>query len=361
MLSNLAVKENRDSLFAHTVTFVVHEQFAGREREQTDLLEKLEAAPIGSVIVLSEPLGAGKTTLLRQVQKALTENGLVAEEERETAFCRVRAFDEEALNAISESRLVILDELDRKAERRTILEKLVMVDQRLGERLPYVILAGDQSVTDHEELRDALRNAAMIDWVKLDPLTPELLTEALTRRAIAYVSGFDPADSLADLFDDGDVLRKLLPKTEPPVATFREVLSILSDIAKSKAIPLNEAPCVITADVCRAWLADSLAVTEDTQQYRFLQWLQEYLAEQNGQHPLRALTTEELRKLCPLPGISTDADYEELVLDPLARADVLRGFGVPYQEGTGRPRRDPGPYLPTVRTFLRTAYDEYWP
>ncbi len=363
LISNVGLKEMAPILFAHTGSLVVPEIFAGRESEMKRLLSHMEGVERGSVLVLSEPLGTGKTTFLGNASRALADKGLLATEREDSAIVGIREFSEEYVDELAADEVLILDEVDRKHKREKAMNKLSLINERLGESFSQLILSGDQSVTDRADLREVLDNAKSVEWLGMKALTPELLFEALQKRAGYYFRDDDRvAEELPEIFEPA-FLRRFIPDTDPPVATFRESLKLLSELASSpSAVPLNEGPCRFSAESCDGWFAEMPPVTDDQTQVEFLLWLGTYLdsLEQVGE-PFRALATEEWFALHPIGGIDDPEQYEERILDPLVRADVLRGFGVPFAEGTGKVRRDPGPYLPSVKTFLRTAFDPAWP
>jgi len=360
VITNVDLKEHKDLLFAHTGALRIPEMFAGRQEEKEELLQEMEEAQEGSVLVVSEPLGAGKTTFLNMGLGGLEDRGLV--HDRRDVMRSVRKVDDESIDDLGENRVLIVDELDRKVRRDRLLDRLSLLNARLGHDVPHLILAGDQAISDDDEVREVLGSATTMQWLGLHALSCSLLIEALRARADYYPSSQHLTDGVPELFDER-FLDRLIPRTEPRVATFREVLSVLAGIANSNsAVPLDKRPCVFSGEVCGAWFNELPPVTEDPAQVHFLVWLSDFIEVAEGRdEPIRAFSTEEWLELCPIPKIDGAQQYEELVLDPLARANVLRGFGVPYRGGVGRSLRDPGPYLPTVMTFLRSAFDPAWP
>lgn len=353
MVSNIDISEAAPTLFAHGAALVVPGEFAGRDREKAELVDGVLGSPPGLVLILSEPVGAGKTSLLRMTRSAFVANGLILEDDPRPIWS-IRHLDRDALE-VDGRRLLLLDEFDRKTSREVLLDKLAIVGM-FTDQVPHIILVGDQSVGDHPELRGAL-GGATIRWVRLDPLGPELLIEALEKRAGYYSLPFDPADIRGIL--DPEFLLRLLPPTEPPVATFREVLKILTDLAQ--ALPLNNKACTISGETVERLYVRHPPATDDPDQVEFLLGLRSLIRNEETLDTRNALGTAQWRELIPVRGISTDAEYEEQILDPLARTHLLVGLGIPGRDGTGKPRRDPPPYLPSITAVLRSHYDKDFP
>jgi hypothetical protein len=359
--TNVNIRQFSTFLFAHTPAFNEPDIFTHREVEQRKILALLTDGSKGATFAVSAPLGAGKTFLLKMIIEHLKAKNLIRESEVKDAIISIRRLTAEAVTALRGNKILILDELDRKEGRDAMLNRLADAGEAITASIPYVVLSGDQSLSDIGTWSQALGIQHEVPVLNLEPLTPAFLLDALEKRAQFYTPA--QSDGIRELIDR-EVLGYLVPPTDPPLATFRDVFALLMDIAQDKVygIPMNDDPCRISPAVCKEWAEGLVPVTDDDRQIRFLSWLRDHVRElHRREETFTALSTEQCMAECRISGVRSAADYEATILAPLAEADVLRSCGVPYVGGTGGPRREPPPYLPSVRTWLRATFDKDWP
>lgn len=360
MFSNVQAKGFSRFLFAHTNQFQVDDAFSNRTEEQKELTRFLDPnRPVGTVVILSDFYGAGKTWLLNKMKGHLVQQGLLDDRDRARLHLSVRMpIPEPGL-----SRILILDDMDAKSSGRgELLAHVGAAAERLGQGFDFLLVAGDRSLRDHTDLRKALSGASSVEWVPLAPLSPTMLVDAIRLRLSYSADTRAYAEEADDMFSS-DLLAELLPNTTPPVATFRGTLSILTQIVAShRAIPPNYKPFRLTAEACAAWLESQPSLVLDRSHFEFLSAMREYvLAARAAGEELRALPTTEWRANCPVDHVVSDQQYEDSVLEPLSKGGLLQADGIPWVDGTGGPRKFAGPYLPSVSSLLRIAYDDNWP
>lgn len=361
MYTNADIRKCSTFLFAHTPSLNEQGVFTGREVEQKAILDALGDGSGHATLAVTAPLGGGKTFLLNVILSHLEQQHVISASEVRDAIVSIRSLTPSVAKTLVGCKILVIEELDRKEQRTELVKQLERVRRLVTSSFPYVVLCGDETLTDIDTWRQVMDIKHEVTVVPLGPVTPQFFLEALEKRAQFYTP--EQSDGIRELIDP-EVLRYLLPATDPPIGTFRDVFAVLMDIAKDEyyGIPLNDDVCRISPEVCKEWAEGLAPVTDDRRQLTFLEWLQAHMRQaDNRGDTLKALETEQCMSECPFPGITTPAEYEAAILVPLATTEVLRGCGLPYVGGSGGPYQETPPYLPTLRTWLSAMFDEFWP
>ena len=349
LVSNQWVAENRQTLFAFGASFIAETPMAGRAEEQVRL-ETFLRDPEVCTAVISEPLGVGKTFFVMHSIGHLVRNGVL---EDEADFARITEKDivDGGVPTRIRAKVLVIEELDRKAPRSSIEAGVDAAAAWASVGNRHLILTGDAAL-----LRTGLLSKERFGTparIALDSLRQPLLSEAIRLRLTHWLSAETghpseadglAADALRILFDE-DVIRALLPETDPPIATFRDVLQLTQQMAEY--LPLDEAPARFTPNAYRDYVRARGRPTQLLgEQTRFRTALNAaiLMAARDGR-AFEALSVDQCRAL---DGSQQEAaEYESTILVPLVKARVLTSVGIPYSDEAGA-RSIVGPYLPTV-------------
>jgi hypothetical protein len=349
------VARESEKIFANSPGFNTQVPMAGRAAPQRKLASIVSGEIPARFVRLSDLFGAGKTFFLDAAVNRLAADGLIAEP---TEYLHADFRDLGDFSSIQHSRvrLLAVDELDRKAKRDVLLRTIEAAARWQGEDGRIVILTGDYALKN-EDLVSAIGEPETLD---LEPLDRVLLIRALAFRLAKALRQFYPngedldAEALeaAESFFDPDLLSVLLPPTDPPVATFREVLGILQKM--SQVLPMDRRPAVMTPETFQAAAAVEGTRRRPPAQAEFLEALNvEIRSRRVTGTPFEPMLVHEYPWLSGMSD-GDAAKYEGNVIDALIRAKLLLPMGVPYASPSYR--RTPGPYLPTVRAFLNATF-----
>ncbi len=347
------IARESDKLFANSPAFNAGVEMAGRETALRTMTAIVRGETPNRIARLSDLLGAGKTFFLQSGQQELSKKAGL-DEERESALVDYRELDRSGILENPKLRLLMVDELDRKAGRDDILRAVdSAVAWQRDDRV--LILTGDYTLK-HPDLEAVVGEPQLLD---LEPLDAVLFVRTMRKRLGKALRQVDPRGDLEDevneaaerLVDPG-LLSVLLPETDPPVATFREVLGIAQRLASM--LPVSDEPCVIDADTFHALAASDAPRRRPADQVEFLENLGHEIRRRRAEgESWPQMELHEFPWLTDLDESQREA-YEKRVIDPLIRAKLLLPMGIPYS-GTAA-RRTPGPYLPTARAFLSAVF-----
>ncbi len=352
------VAEQAEKIFAHSPAYNADIEMAGREDALRGLrgILQVESGPRSAVI--SDMLGAGKTFFLQHAFSAFTEEKLF-DEERDVATIDYRDATRKDFLGTVKARILIVEELDRKTELEPIESAVEAVARWLDENRS-VILTGDFALRN-PELLAAFAPKGGVRSVEMEPLDNRLLKRALylrvykglRQKGLSDEDAHTQAGAGVDDMIAPELLAALLPRTEPPVATFREILRILQEMAKY--LPLDTTQCRFSPDIYLEWSErEGRTRRRRGKTAEFVVQLHDEIRRRlEVGEPWRPLHLAEwpwLTRLTP----EEQATYETEVMDVLVREKVLLPMGIPYAPPARR--RTPGPYVPTVLTFLAAIF-----
>jgi hypothetical protein len=317
--------------------------------------------------VISDLLGSGKSFLQQKAFGQFATEQLLNEENEIVNLIVDDLVCGPPPDSKSTARIVVVDELDRKAGYQSIGKALKAVSEWIeGDRL--VVLIGDYSLEDpaHLSVFDGKGGTTTVD---LEPLSESLLREAIGLRLYHWVyqsktpeiqsnkltlddvskSSKEEADEAVRIMFDPDFVHALIPPTERQAATFRQVLRLLQSMAEY--LPLDANPCRFSIDVYRKWVGNSFLIRpgHEARDEFVRNLLEEIRARAKRSEAWKLMNTCDWPWLPSVPN-EKQPEYEAEVLEPLAQANILVPMGIPNEGGIEN--RLPGPYLPSVETFL---------
>jgi hypothetical protein len=346
------VAREAEKVFANSPGFNAAVTMVGREAPRRKLASIAAGEVPTRTVRLSDLLGAGKTFFLQSAVNQLSTGGLI-DEATEYLHLDYREIDTLATLEKSPVRMLVIDELDRKAQRDELLAAIETAKSWQREDR-VLILTGDYSLKND----DLVSTVGELEPLELEPLDEVLLIRAMTARLAKALRQVDPhgdveaeAHEAAEGLFDPELLAVLLPPTDPPVATFREVLGIMQRFAN--VLSMDDEPCTFTPDMYRQVTGSEGTRRRPPAQVEFLESLYaEIRARRAAGEPFPQMEAPDF------PWVDLDEekveDYERTVVDALIRAKLLLPMGVPYAPPSQR--RTPGPYLPTVRAFLNASF-----
>jgi len=347
MITNKDVLMKQLQLFAHGISYQDESIFVNREKSKQEFQEATKDSSARVLIILSDLLGTGKTFLVDQATRFIPEkiNSLL-----------IKWVSETELKLRSKDPLIVIDEIDEKTVYRVIQANLGLVNSKLDELPKLLVLVGDY-ILRNQKVLSMFSNVSERKYIKLEPLDRQFFLKAMKAR----VKKFLDTDEEVEFFDP-DLLDYLIPRTEIGIATFREVLTILQGLVSE--LPLDTNKCCISGKEARFWFEKKAKGIFEEERSIFYKWLIGYLVKeyetsrQNQNYTMKVLETSTLRELCPIENIKSDEEYEERILIPFAKTNVLKSLGIPFLRTESTVDRYPGPYLPSVKTFLDAKYGE---
>ncbi len=333
--------------------------FVGQERAYRQLYDAITNSPSGTVVAVTAPFGAGKDALFDVVITDLMDQGRIKGEEAQRVHID---FDLDEGKSFEQTKrefswvapenpqsvrpkVLAINEVAygwRFNSKESLRKQLTIAGKFLGKEVPIMVLLGDYALED-PEIIGALGSPYEPIYIRLDPLTPEMLKEALRHR-LAYALERLPKEIDMDTLIDPEILTPLIPNTEYPVAVMRNTLVELGGIGRR--LKPTEEPLKITGELLRKihskdWY-DRLWDRNDGKQ-QFMLWLMQHINNHdNGQAIMKAMTSEDMMQACPL-----DIDpgrYKRRIVDDLASSGILQRVSV-----------EPDLYLPRPEVFLIAA------
>jgi hypothetical protein len=353
LVTRRLVAREAEKIFANSPGFNASVTMVGRQAAQRKLASIVSGELPARVIRLSDLLGAGKTFFLQSAINQLSMGGIL-DERAEYLYRDYRELGDFSPIDDSGVRVLAVDELDRKAGKDDLLRTIEAAKKwQRDERI--LILTGDYTLRN-EELTAVVGDQEPLE---LEPLDEVLLKKTMTARLEKSLRQIypdadveDEAADAADRLIEPEMLRSVLPRTEPSVATFREVLGILQSLAS--LLPMDDQPCVFTAEMYREAASRDGNRRRPPAQTEFVENL--YAEIRRRQRTGEVMPQMQAGEFPWLAGMGEDEvpEYERKVIDPMIRAKLLLPMGVPYAPPSQR--RTPGPYLPSVRAFLSAAF-----
>ncbi len=356
-------------------TFGRPEFFVGQEKARQQLLDIVTNSPSGTVAIISEPLGAGKSTLIHIVIDDLVESGAFSHEECIRLSARSLKEGMSYGDLIStemgkkpedwqttKPKVIFLEELDRKETFAMLQGAMKGASGFIGKATPVLVLSGDHSLRNPALIKDLNAPFEPIR-VALDPLTPNLFKKAFEAR-LRYALKMDPETKIDInyLFDD-KFLRFLIPDTEPPIATFRDVFAILQEMSQifTDSSRKSNTLAQFSSSLYREYTGKFRSTkrlaepwTNDPKIWHAVSWLHKGIIRAfSHRTPLQPIDVEYFKKLYPGEDIS-DKEYPQ-ILRSLAAHAILVPVGIPYLKH--EEERYPSPYLPSQRTILEALFN----
>lgn len=351
-----------------------------QETKIKSLAEHIVNSSPGSVATVFGPFGSGKTNFIYSLVNELDASGKIKLEEMHVIAVNNIYWNDvnsiEDLLKINSSftsapvdtksippRLIIIEENER-ADKETHQDAFVMMGLLLPQ-IPFLIFTGESTLKDPRffELLGVKQNE--VYQVEMDPVTPDSLKQAIKKRMTFLfgdqVSGFNP-DSLFD----PEFLNFLIPKTDPPSATYRDVFNIISYLGKKAKfeMPKSEAhPALIDGNLykkVREWDKDISNNGSSQEDYEKLvaSGIHKLICSiNNSASYLQPLSYEQLIAL----GLHNGQSPEQIKsderrhdrLEHLVSARIIRKIGSSML--TER-KISEELFLPTVETFLDAHY-----
>jgi hypothetical protein len=189
--------------------------------------------------------------------------------------------------------------------------------------------------------------------VGMEPLTGDSFKDILRIKLQAALKrNLNPSD-IDELFGD-NLLKYLVPETNPPIAATRTSLVIVERMIR--ALPGLPASVTPFSETTLETVVDQLTGSrriDSVDEIRFIHRLHEYVyANHTSDKPFEALTYDDLRKIYTPIG-ADEQSYKEFIQEMILNK-VLLAAGVPYTNP--EQSRYVEPFLPTTETFLEAAY-----
>lgn len=333
--------------------------FVGQERAYRLLHDAITQTPPGTVVALTGPFGSGKDTLFDVVINDLMVQGKIKGEEAQRVHVDIDLDEDKTFEQTRKSyswvdkpkdpitpKVLAVNDVAcgwGQPSKESLQRQLAIAGKFLGKEVSVMVLLGDYALED-PEIVGVLGSPNEPIIIKLDPLTPDMLKEALRQR-MAYALERSPEDIDVDAMVDNEVLSVLTPNTEYPVATMRNALIVFGSIGSR--LKTTEEPLRITPDLVRKlYIRDGLYRDfweASDQKQQFMLWgLQHIKNHDNGRSLMRAMTMEEMQQACPLN--LDQRGYERMIRELRNTPDWLLQVG-----------SYPNRYLPRQDYFLRAA------
>lgn len=332
--------------------------FVGQERAYKQLYDAITQSPSGTVVAITAPFGAGKDALFDVVVKDLMDQGKIKGEEAQRVHVDFgleegKTFEQtkrgfswvapENPQSIRPKVLAVNEVAYGWGHSKESFQKqLAIASKFLGKEVPIMVLLGDYALED-PEIVGALGSPYEPIIIKLDPLTPDMLKEALIHR-IAYALERSPKEIDVDTLIDSKILTPFVPNTDHPVAVMRNALVDFGSIGRR--LSPTEETLTITGELVRKTFSkewyDRLWDKDSRKQQFILYLIQHINNHDNGQTMMKAMTSEDMMQACPL-----DIDprrYKSRIVDDLAHSGILQ-----------RVSAEPDLYLPRPEVFLMAA------
>lgn len=380
------ITTHRYGLFYNLARSGLTNEFVVGQGEQIQALANhIIASPQGSVAVVVGPFGSGKTEFIYGLTNELTASGRMKLEEihrvaindiywedvnsipsllRRGVPGQIRSsFATEPVDIISTPpRLVIIEEGER-ADKETH-ETAFIISGLLLPQIPFLIFTGGSTLKDKLFFELLGVDQDKVYQVNMDPVTPNALKEAMKKR-MTFLFGDQVEEFNPDALFDPGFLDFLLPKTNPSIATYREVFNIILKLGNNatdwrlSSQSSEDFPALIDGDLYRRFhefkspyhnLRPNLAVvvsriqelirnTYDSASY-FQPLTYRQLVDLGLYEGLDAEGSErEERRSERLTSLILDSIVEEVCVPKITRKKI--------QERT---------YLPTIETFLNARY-----
>lgn len=323
---------------------VSSEFFAGQEKPRQKLTELVTNSAPGTVIIVSGHLGSGKSSLISVVRDDMSQEG-----NRERDFPRISIYNfmgklkQLQDDGINKPKAIFIEEFDRKMTVEVLEKSLKTVADIARKQQSVIILSGDYSLRNPALLVDVASLSGDLIYIDLDPLNPDVFKKAIELK-ISHGLNKGVGEIDMDMFGN-ELMVYLIPNTNPPIATMRTSLVILSEMLNN--LPSNNSPVKLSGDLHKRRNIDFNAKT-----WHFVSWLHKYVKNHDPNVPMQALKTEDFIKLYPSDEISRE-EFPS-VLQVLASLGVLESVGIPYVDGENQV---PEPYLPSQKTFLDAIFD----
>lgn len=387
-LNNKTLSRASEIIFANDTSYHVELPMAGREGESQTMDEALAVCDGPRTVTMTASLGAGKTFFLNKMINAHAKRNPGFDERRNCQF--VFATDDEppvdtdaatsvrnqevekavealehGFDGVSGLRVLIVEELDRKASLDQLLWSVDTATRWLavgGDRL--LILTGEALAL--HALQQRLTNIDTCFDITLKSLDLELLKEALTLRIAEKLimptrdkMSEDDAKSLARAATDAILLDEYVrwaavPLADPrALANFREALGALGKLAAAVRVD-NEARVEFPRQLVEHFRGQAqCAGAAGRLEAAILADLTVRIASGKA---ITALSTDDLAALIER---ESDPKFRRRAVEPLATKGLLTPLGVPYSQSdeAGRALMYADPFMPSYSLIQRALAD----
>lgn len=347
MITNRELKLCREQVFTYSNSYQV--PFYGREasiKEMKRLSENLEPH---NILIISQPLGTGKTFL---VNNMIANKKLNVPDGVEFLTVRRIAENPECMERFPGNTLIV-DEADIKTSPKKLIKGLDNLREYININDKNAILLGDYSLKSPDMSNHLGKTQQLLGFEDIDK---KFLLGALQERFLFFIKKLQDEDfSVEDVISE-ELIDYLAPEWMKPANSFRGIFSLLQDVVSNdECVRFNSNQAYLSVDTMRNYFAtrrDNILPS----QKQFYNLLCDYIHEMypGGNGITIGFTAEELYELAANCGIHMDiTKFEDEILEPLARADVLVSRGIPgYRDTDGKYIKRPAPYLPSLRTLL---------
>lgn len=346
----------------------------GQDEQIEALVKHISTAIPGSVATITGPFGSGKTDLVYGLVDKLIASGNTKPEEIHRI--EINSTDWDSVNSLSSilrrnssfadgpvdilsipPRLIIIEEGER-ADRETHETAFIMAGLLLP-HIPFLIFTGEYTLKDPHFFKLLGIDQNNVYQVQMAPVTADSLKETMRKR-MTYLFGDQVKDFDPNPLFDPAFLDFLIPRTNPPIATYREVLMIISELGQTETPRSSEdLPALIDGNLYRSFydfrppyhnLKPDVGV--------FVSRIQELI--RNTYTPtsyFQPLSYEQLITLGLYEGLDTKGlEREERRSDRLTsllRSKIIAVIGDSVLTERNNKERT---FLPTVETFLNARY-----
>ena len=347
------------------------DELVGEEDKIKALANHIDSSPSGSLATIVGPFGSGKTGFVYRLMDELISSGKMKEEEIQWVATSNRDWnkiytitDILAKNPPVPPRLIVLEENER-IQRQDHEDSFTMLGLLLPE-IPFLVLTGESTLKDPQFFKLIGVDPSKVYSVEMDPITPESLKEALKARMLAlfgeYAQSFNP-----DKLFDPEFLNYLIPNTNPPVATYREILGKIVGMAQyglGEGLvdrELRNQPAQINGELYRKVWQDSPSGIEKSYVDKVTAGLHRIIrTTHNPSMAFQPLPYEKLIELGLFEGLDAPGEERERNgkrnerLRNLLLWDVVKEVG--DSKLTPKSNSDKT-FIPTVKTFLNARYN----
>lgn len=335
MITNNQLKKSAGQVFAFGNQY--ESPFFNRDISKKELRKKSKNFKPGSAFIISEPLGTGKTFFIDSFSKELGTVGKFTPSYPKT-------FSLKKLARQKNNEFIFLDEVDIKTPYEKLSEVLEILCSNIRETGQKLILIGDYSLRN-PDLTDRFEYLDLMET--FEPLDQEFLKGVINSRLGRYLKKNEE-------IIQPDLMDLIIPQGMRPSASFRALLTMFAGMMH--LLPSNSDPCRLNVNIARNWADQNPPLFENQRQVDFLDLLLDYLADShpNGSGLGQGFNIADLYHLAAdLPSKFTDIEeFEQEILVPFTRQELLISMGVPYLSDDGRFIRRPEPFLPSVQMLL---------
>lgn len=383
-LNNRQLSRSAGMIFANDTAYFLELPMAGRQTESQTMRRALSESHGPRLVTMTASLGAGKTFFLNKMIARHADEAPEFDErrncrwvfatnevpgvdahgahaERRAALCEAAGLIEAGFDRALGLRVLIVEELDRKASLEQLLWSVEAAVEWLtlgGERL--LVLSGEAMALPL--CQERLANIEVRFDIALKALDLALLKEALTARiahvlikpANAGISDLEAralAESATDAVLRDEYIRwAAVPAADPPkLPNFREAMGALGELSQIVVVEddsLIDFPRRLLAHFASSAVGSGMAGRLEAAV------LMDVAARIATSGTITAMSIEDLAGLLDSTG---DEKFRRRAIEPLSRVGLLIPLGVPYslESVSGKPLMYVEPFMPSYSMVHR--------